>query len=169
MPNHVYSEIRLHGVDLEKVKPLILKADGNISFSVLCPLPLHFWPGSVGSQHDEAFPGTHLDAARKTWGTKWDCYGEPDVMQDGIDVVISFQTAWDTPRGWTVALFNTLGCDITAEWLDEGRESSRRETYTTCPKWGPEWKQEILATISADHRRLHKGLWGVEEFEPEAD
>lgn len=164
MPNNIYSEIRLHGVDLGKVLPLVVNGAGRISFAVLLPLPLHFWSGNVSSVHEEAFAGTHLDAAADVWGTKWDAYGDPTISQDGRDVIIALQTAWDTPRGWTVALFNTLGCDITCEWLDEGREAARRETYTTCPQWGPKWEQTLIDTTGHDHRRLHKGLWGVEEF-----
>jgi hypothetical protein len=167
MPNHIYSEIRLHCVDLGKVNPLVLNADGKISFRVLLPLPLHFWPGSVSRAHEEAFPGTHLDAAMATWGTKWDAYGEPAISQDGADVLITLKTAWETPRGWTVALFNSLGCDITCNWMDEGQEAARRETYTTCPQLGPKWDQTIIGTTTDDHRRLHKGLWGVESFPEE--
>ncbi|MDP2047606.1 MAG: hypothetical protein Q8K33_01750 [Cypionkella sp.] len=169
MPNHVFNEVRLHGVNLDTVKPLIMDKTGQISFAVLVPLPINFWPGSVGSQHEKAFPGTHLDAATKSWGTKWNCYGDPDAVQDGDDTLITFKTAWAPPRGWIVALFNTLECKITSKWLDEGRIDAFSETYVMENKrfCGPSWETEVIHEKSDEHRRLHKCLWGVEAHEDE--
>ena len=173
MPNHVYNEVRLHGVPMDRAKQLIAAPDGKISFRYLLPLPLHFWPGSVGQDHEKAFPGTHLDAARKTWGTKWDCYGDPTAEQDGEDTVIRFRTAWSPPRGWIVALFNTLDCQITSLWFSEGGENARRETYrpySQDDKWNtPDWKVEMIPPGNDEHRRLHKALWGVEYFPADED
>ena len=170
MPNHVFNEVRLHGVSLETVTLLITDKTGRISFAVLVPLPINFWPGNVGRDHEEAFPGTHLDAATKSWGTKWNCYGDPKAVQDGDDTLITFQTAWAPPRGWIVALFNTLGCKITAKWLDEGRSDAFTETYVMDDPQnfgGPNWKTETHIEGSDEQRRLHKCLWGVEAFEDE--
>ena len=169
MPNHVFNEVRLHGVSLETVVPLITDKKGKISFAVLVPLPINFWPGSVGSQHEKAFPGTHLDAARKTWGTKWNCYGYPKAVQDGDDTLITFQTAWEPPRGWIVALFNTLECRITAKWMSEGQSDAFTETYFMDDTrfGGPGWETETHIEGSDEQRRLHKCLWGVEVFEDE--
>lgn len=171
MPNHIFSEIRLHSVPLTEAMKLIADDTGKITFTKLLPLPLHFWPGSVGTKHEKAFPGTWLDAARATWGTKWDCYGDPEAKQDGEDTVIRFRTAWNTPRGWTVALFNTLNCQITVLWLDEGQTNAIREVYAPDMgkkfSMGPSWRQETIPAGTDEHRRLHKCLWGVEEFETE--
>lgn len=173
MPNHVFNEVRLHSVSFDTVQHLIFDRDGRISFAVLVPLPINFWPGHVSSEHGKAFPGTHLAAAKSSWGTKWNCYGGPNAVQDGDDVVITFQTAWAPPRGWIVALFNTLRCKITSKWLDEGRNDAISETYEFVTKGrpldGPEWRVEVLPHGSHEHRRLHKLLWGCERFEDEDD
>lgn len=177
MPNHVINEVVLHGVSLESAASQTLGVDGKIDFSILLPLPLHFWPGSVGIHHQRAFPGTHLDAARKIWGTKWNAYGQDDeeyvpVIEDDGSVVFTFQTAWGPPRSWVVALFSTFKCDITHSWLSEGGIAAHVETYCFA---GLEdlsrqaWQDVELEDGCAEHRRLHKLLWGVEEFTDDDD
>lgn len=171
MPNHVINEIRLHGVPLEKAKALILGENQSVDFEILVPLPINSWPGSAGSQHEKAFPGTHLADATKMWGTKWNAYGDTIITEDGGDTVVSFQTAWSHPRGWTVALFNTLKCRITAKWLSEGGWPAHVEEYD----WSQVetgfggWTDTEIEDGCADHRHLHKLLWGVEAFEDEGD
>lgn len=171
MPNHVINEIILHGAKLEDVKPHLFNKDGRLSFEVLLPLPRNLWAGSVGVEHEKAFPGTHLNAAREVWGTKWDAYGDPTAEETEAGVVIQFQSAWSHPRGWVCALFNTLMCDMTASWLSEGGWAGHVEKYVVKDKWGEiRWIDEEIADGSPEHRRLHKLLWGVEEFaEDEAD
>lgn len=170
MPNHVINEITLHGVPLAAVAPKVSSEDQSVDFSVLLPLPLNFWPGSVSLKHEKAFPGTHLDAARDTWGTKWNAYGldaESITEKDGSTVLV-FQTAWDHPRGWTVALFNTYRCDITAKWLSEGGWAGHIETYNYAALSGfsgDAWTDAEIDEGSDVHRHLHKLLWGVEKFE----
>lgn len=176
MPNHVLNEVRLHGVPLEACRALIAGEDRAIDFSVLVPLPINYWAGSVGRHHEEAFPGTHLEAARTEWGTKWNAYGLDEgrryvsVSEADGDTILTFQTAWAPPRGWIVALFNTLKCDITSKWLDEGRVNAYAETYRFAglSDFKVEgWKTEEIAEGSTEHRRLHHLLWGVEKFEDE--
>lgn len=168
MPNHVINEITLHGVKLEDVRQHLLNTDGRLSFGVLLPLPLNFWAGSVGKDHEEAFPGTHLDAASQTWGTKWDAYGDPKVEETEGGVFITFQSAWSHPRGWTCALFNTVKCQITAKWLSEGFSSGWVEKYSVEDRHGDvSWLKEEIKEGTDEHRRLHKRLWGVEELPPE--
>lgn len=171
MPNHVINEIILHDIKLADTRQHLLNIEGRLSFEVLLPLPLNFWRGSVGVEHEKAFPGTHLDEARKVWGTKWDAYGEPSVIENDAGTVIQFQSAWNHPRGWVCALFNTLKCNMTASWLSEGGAAAHVERY----KWdgggflgGPSWEDEEIADFSPEHRRLHKLLWGVEVFEADA-
>lgn len=168
MPNHVINEITIHSAALSEVEPLVRGKERVVDFSVLLPLPLHFWPGSVGSAHEKAFAGTHLDAAKTIWGTKWNAYGDPKCEQVGDDVVLTFQTAWGPPRGWTVAMFSTLNKAITAKWLSEGGWPAHIEEYRT-GKWGEEWTDTELADGSDEQRHLHKLLWGVEEFEDEEE
>lgn len=170
MPNHVYNEVVLIGVSKEVAAPKILNAKGEVDFGVLLPLPLNYWPGSVGTKHEKAFPGTHLDAARTVWGTKWGAYGDPELSERDGNTVVTFQTAWNHPRGWVCALFNTFECAIMASWISEGGGPAVRERYT--PYAGtmktPDWEAEEIADKSLEHKRLHKCLWGVEEFEEES-
>ncbi|MNU30396.1 hypothetical protein D3C71_188810 [compost metagenome] len=171
MPNHVINEILLHGVKLEDCRQHLLNGEGRVSFAVLLPLPLNFWAGSVGVQHEKAFPGTHLDAATEMWGTKWNAYGDPTAEDTDAGTLIRFQSAWSHPRGWTCALFNTLKCEISVSWLSEGSSDGVSEKYVWDAKgsFGPSWEHEKIADGSDEHRRLHKLLWGVEEFTDEDD
>lgn len=176
MPNHVINEVTLHGVSLARAKPLIESDGCEIDFEVAVPLPVNFWPGNVGDRHKEAFPGTHLDAASKTWGTKWNAYGLNEggkyesVREVDGSTLLTFQSAWSHPRGWTVALFNLLKCDITAKWLSEGGWAGHIEEYRF---EGLEdmsidaWTDTEIEDGSEEHRHLHKLLWGVEEFDDE--
>lgn len=167
MPNHVINEIIIHGAKLEAVREHLFDKDGRLSFGVLLPLPINFWAGSVGSEHEKAFPGNHLAAARATWGTKWDAYGNLTADETDSGVVIRFESAWNHPRGWVCALFNTLMCDMTASWISEGG-AARIEKYIAADKHGEmRWTEEKIEDGSPEHRRLHKLLWGVEEFAPE--
>lgn len=168
MPNDVINEVTLHGVGLDRAAPLVLNGEGNLSFAVLLPLPLNFWPSSCSSAHDEAFPGTWLSAARATWGTKWDAYGSPTVEDAQGSTVLTFQSAWNHPRGWVCALFNSLRCEITAKWLSEGGRPATVETYKPdTGVMGDDWRSVELAEEDSEHRRLHKLLWGVEQFDEE--
>jgi hypothetical protein len=166
MPNHVINEVLLHGIKLADCRQHLIDGDGKVSFAVILPLPLNFWAGSVGSQHEEAFPGTHLDAARDLWGTKWNAYGDPTAEDTPEGTLIRFKTAWNTPRGWICALFNTLKCEISVKWLSEGGGDGMLEHFVWDAKgyFGPSWKHERIVEGSEEHRRLHFLLWGVEEF-----
>ncbi|MCF7645004.1 hypothetical protein KQ944_08015 [Bacillus subtilis] len=167
MPNHVINEVILHGTKLKDVQKHLLDHEGRLSFAVLLPLPLNYWSGSVGQKHEKAFPGTHLNAATTMWGTKWDAYGGTTIQETESGVVIQFQSAWNHPRGWVCALFNTVQCAITASWLSEGGAAAQIEHYKwDCPTMlgQPTWDFETLNDGCAEHRRLHKLLWGVEEF-----
>jgi hypothetical protein len=171
MPNHIQNVITLHDTPLRKVGHLLFNSEAEIDFNQLLPLPLNCWRGSVGREHEEAFPFTGLAEARRTWGTKWNAYGNPEAKDVLGSTIITLQTAWSHPRGWVVALFNSLNCRITAEWLDEGSDHAWREIYL--PEGGllggPSWAKEKLEEGSADHKRLHLLLWGCEQFEEEAD
>lgn len=167
MPNHIVNEIRLHGVHHAEVRAIASSDERVVDFEKLLPLPLNYWPGSVSILHEKAFPGTHLDAATKTWGTKWNAYALSDdsLRQDGEDTVLTFETAWAPPRGWVVAVFSTLKCDITHHWQDEGSEDVHRESYIFTgddSMFFPKWEAEVVDQGSDDHRRLYKLQWGVE-------
>ena len=149
--------------------PLIQKDDAIIDFEVLLPLPLNSWQGNEGMDHKEAFPILGMKWSTENWGTKWNAYGIDEgyrsVRETPEGVILTFQTAWETPRGWTLALFNTLRCDMTVRWLSEGGWPAHKETYVANDDrslGGPSWKKEEIAEESPDHRHLHKLLWGVE-------
>lgn len=171
MPNHVINEVTLHGCGLDKVKPL-LSGECVIDFAVLLPAPLNCWQGSSNIKTDEAFPHGWYDWNRKNWGTKWNAYGlsEDALCEVDDSTVLTFQTAWSTPRGWILALFNSCKCNITVKHLDEGRADGCEEAFL----WedatrlnGPSWTQSVIPEKSPEHRRLHMLLWGVEEHTDE--
>jgi hypothetical protein len=145
MPNHVLNEVTLHGVPIEKSAKVVGTEGSPVDFEALVPMPVNFWPGSVSSKHEEYFPGTHLGAARRMWGTKWNAYGEPEVFELDGSTVLRFQTAWSPPRGWICALFNTFKCEITAIAKDEGSEHATIDRYIWDDKrnmGGPSWSTE---------------------------
>lgn len=158
MPNHVANRVLLHGQSVEDCRKYLIGRKGVLSFEVLLPLPLNEWPGSVGPQHEKAFPGNHLDSARRIWGTKWDAYGGPTVEQASEGVLLNFQTAWNHPRGWVCAIFNTLLCPITAKWISEGDNTAHIETYEIDKSWGPQWAQR--AATADERREMYIALWG---------
>ena len=167
MPNHVVNEIRLHNIPVDVVAEIATTEEAIIDFSKLLPLPLNFWPGSVSIDHEEAFPGTHLQAERQTWGTKWNAYalGPDSLRQDGSDTVLTFETAWSPPRGWVVAVFSRLKCKVTHCWNDEGQNEVFVETYTydTSQRLSfPKWETGVVEAGSEDYRRIYKLQWGVE-------
>jgi hypothetical protein len=167
MPNHIQSIIKLHDIPLRKAASLLFNGEGEVDFRQLLPLPLNCWMGSVGQVHKDEFPSNGLDEARRIWGTKWNAYGGPEAKDVDGSTVITLQTAWSHPRGWTVALFNSLNCRITAEWLDEGSDHAWRETYSPDGDvfGGPSWEKEKIEAGSPVHKRLHLMLWGCEQFE----
>jgi len=176
MPNHVINEIRIEGIPSTMVDDILAKTvdkDGQIDFSILLPLPIHFWPGSVSSKHKETFPGTHLDAAIDIWGTKWGAYGQNESEYDPIEktakgLIFRFQTAWSPPYGWLMAIFNTFEVSFEHTWLSEGATSARYATFSY-PDLKHIYREPWTEVLSDQktHRRMHKLLWGVEEFEDE--
>lgn len=160
MPNHIMNEIRLHNTPLDVVASLCFRDDGAFTFTNLVPLPINHWSGDVGSDHETHFPGNWLQDARDFWGTKWDAYGKPKIFQDGDDVLITFETAWSPPRGWVVAVFNTLKCIITHIWLDEGRADAVLEEYVIDEHRGPRWSKFDIIAGQPAHLRLYKLYFG---------
>lgn len=142
MPNHVDNIIKFKNVPSSRlgilIDSLVLPKDADkifdclpgkfyrfpITFEQLLPLPLNCWRFDVGTKHS-IFPDNGIDWARKNWGTKWNCYGNPQLkLETGEDsstnVTITFRTAWSPPMGWLLALFNKTKLNFTSAWLDEG-------------------------------------------------
>ncbi len=173
MPNHVLNEVIFRGLTAEQQDAIVAAVSGpggKIDFEALVPSPLNIWPGSVGTKHEKAFPDTHLDWARKNWGTKWNAYGARTVTREGPTLTLVFETAWAPPYGWLVAIFNAFKIDFEHNWLSEGRDRTVRGVwnYARLDDMGGEAWDETEAD-EATHRRIHKMHWGVEEFNPEGD
>lgn len=180
MPNHVLTEIVFRTTSKEaraKVLELIGGPECEIDFETLLPLPLNVWRGSVGIRHEEAFQkaNTGLDWCRENWGTKWNAYGLDEggkyrsIFQTEEALVLTFQTAWRTPYGWLLALWHKSGCPFEYSWLDEGRSDAFVGRFTA---YGDGIRDEPWSEEKADEattRRLHKLLWGVEQFDDEDD
>lgn len=168
MPNHVANEIRIecrNQHDIEKIKELVLNADGEVDFELLLPIPLNVWRGNVGLRHEKAFPDNALDWCRRNWGTKWGPYGGPDCSAQDDSVVITFQTAWSPPRGWVVALWNKIGLPMTHTWMVED-ETLGVERYHVVDHWvEEEWTQHD--GTEEDRKRMSMILFGVESTEEE--
>lgn len=171
MPNHILNEVVLKIFPVESVERYVT-GEQDIDFAVLLPPPPNCWQGSVSVEERKLFPTNWYDWNRTNWGTKWNAYGLEDdaVRQDGDKVFLTFQTAWSPPYGWLCALFNRLGSDLEINWLDEGAADARHETWTQSDKralGGPSRSSAKIPEGSPEHRRLHKLLWGVEEFDEE--
>lgn len=172
MPNHVLNEVVLHGVSLERAGQHVLNEAGEIDFGVLLPLPLHYWPGDVSTVHEKHFSVNHLDEARRVWGTKWNAYGQGDARYKSIreidgSLVLTFQSAWNHPRGWICALFQTLKCNISAKWASEGGNGGIEEwDWPQIEKmFGDPWKLEEISDDHPEHRRLYELMHGPRDEE----
>ncbi len=171
MPNHIINEVTLQTFPVEHVEQYVT-GETAIDFEVLLPPPLNCWQGGVSMEDRKLFPANWYDWNRSNWGTKWNAYGlESDaIRQEDQFVILTFRTAWSPPYGWLCALFNRLGCDMKISWLDEGAADGRHEVWAREDKGalgGPSRSSAAIPEGSPEHRRLHKLLWGVEEFEDE--
>ena len=178
MPNHVINEVVFTGVDKALQSSILLKMvspESKIDFEVLLPPPLNIWQGNVGAVEEGAFPGNQLDWNRKNWGTKWNAYGMDEIddkyapiVSTENTLVLTFQTAWNPPRGWLVALFNTINLSFEHNFLSEDDDGGHTEyyIYNKEDKYSSKlWKYEKATKEMYKH--LHKLLFGCEEFEPE--
>lgn len=167
MPNHVINEVLIPCPTEQRASEIMtacINAEGEVDFSILLPIPLNAWMGSVGARHEQAFKLTGLEWARDNWGTKWNAYQSDRalVMEGGgYTVRLRFQTAWRPPYGWLCALFNHFKLTFEHRWLDEGDERAwcGRFDHTAMADFFAEpWREtegdaELLAHLS----RL---LWG---------
>lgn len=173
MPNHCINELIFRSVDLVRQRTIMMllcgKAtdDAKVDFETLVPLPKNIWWFSVGQNHEKAFKQTALDWCTQNWGTKWNAYSHQPVERTDDTLTLRFETAWRPPYGWLAAVFNTLQSDFEHNWLAEGGGRGMMGVF----KWPPKendlrhepWKER--EPNDAEHRHLHKLLWGVEEFE----
>lgn len=175
MPNHVITEIRFKNVDADQQGAILALARGPespIDFATLLPIPSNIWQGSVSTRHS-VFPGNALDWCRDNWKTKWNAYGIDQggkyqtIATTDDTLTLTFQTAWSTPYGWLLALWHIGELPFEYSFLDEGalRAKTGRFTAYSDDFTSDPWSEE--AADDAEHRRMHKLLWGVEEFEDE--
>lgn len=167
MPNHVINELIFSAADADRILPIAMRGN-DVDFSILLPIPINAWMGSVGSNHEKAFQLTALDWCRLNWGTKWNAYRQRPIERCDDHLILRFETAWRPPYGWLAALFNTLMITFDHNWLSEGQDRGvvGRFRWSEMEKdFGKAWEEEMAD--DAMHRHLHKLHWGVEEFEPE--
>lgn len=176
MPNHVLTEVVFRDVGSLKQIDILGKVSSRerkIDFEELLPMPLNIWRGNVSSRHEEAFPGTALDWCSANWGTKWNAYGIDEggkyesVERTDDSLTLRFQTAWSPPMGWLVALFNSFGLSFEYAYLDEGASHAMSGSFRIgVDKFlGDQWSE--AKADEPTHRRMHKLMWGVEEFAAE--
>lgn len=168
MPNHVINEIVFDNVNWFRRRKILKKVVKNkhVDFEILVPAPINIWNGNTGRNHEETFPGTHLDWARNNWGTKWNAY-ESEIIKFSNTLTIRFKTAWSPPYGWIIALFNYFQLPFSLLWMSEGHDKAFYEAYDP---GADEYDSEQWIKNEADEiqtRYAHKLLWGVEEFEDE--
>jgi len=177
MPNHIITEVIFSNVDAAKqadILALVRGKDRAIDFETLLPLPLNCWQGNVGTIHRESFPSNALDWARQNWGTKWNAYGIDEggkyqsIVQTDDTLILTFQTAWSTPRGWLLALWHRAGVPLSYSFLDEGYSDAWRGRFTSYDDdmRGEPWSE--ARAEDAETRRLHKLMYGVESFAEES-
>ena len=70
------------------------------------------------------------------------------------------------PYGWLLALWHIGELPFDYTWLDEGRGSATTGRFTAYFRSQPWVEQEAT---EVEYRRMHKLLWGVEEFTGEDD
>lgn len=176
MPNHVINEVLVKGAVIEELRGIALNDEDYIDFELLLPRPLNYWQGNEGAEHEKNFPGLGMQWAEVNWGTKWNAYGQGNsnyrsVVQSEAGVVLTFKTAWSFPRGWVTALFNKTQKELNCAWLSEGGWAGYSETFkidAVGEYRDIRWSKDRIEDGSSEHKRLHKLLWGVEEF-PEED
>jgi len=168
MPNHVINEVVFEPVypaQAERVLGLVRNQSMQIDFSLLLPVPLNCWMGSVGADHKNKFPDNALDWCTANWSTKWNAYGEHFADFDGSRLVLRFKTAWRAPYGWLCALFNSSKLPFEYRYFDEGHTDAFVGNFTLTPKapWSEvEWKER---TATGDERDILGALlWGAEAW-----
>jgi hypothetical protein len=174
MPNHVLTEVVFRNIGSLRQADILAKVSSRtdkIDFEVLLPIPLNIWKGSVSIKHEKAFPGNALDWCHANWSTKWGAYGidkgYESIERADNSLTLRFQTAWRPPMGWLVALFNTFRLPIDYTYLDEGALGSVCGSFGLAVNQfdGDQWDEAPADDVT--HRRMHKLLWGVEQFEDE--
>lgn len=179
MPNHVINEVTFSNVDAEtqgRIIALVRGAEREIDFNVLIPMPINVWQGNVSTKHEQAFGECGLDWSRREWGTKWNAYGLDEggkyqsIRASEGTLVLTFQTAWSAPRKWLLALFNTCKIPFEYRWMSEGEDVAVIGRFYFDPRemGSPDWDEKTIED-DAERRRIHKLLWGVEEFEEDTN
>ena len=176
MPNHVVNELIFRDVPQETrqlIIDTICDEKGDVDFEKLLPMPLNAWRGSVGSNHEKAFPQNGMDWANKNWSTKWNAYSHKPTETTDDSITFRFETAWRPPYGWLVAVLNTLKISFEHNWLSEGESVGHRGTWKYGKPAAPfsdyEWKEEVEEVGTPLQRHLHLLQWGCEEFPDDED
>lgn len=173
MPNHVVNELIFRDIGNDRIAeilPSLINNHDDVDFSILIPLPLNMWWGSVGSPHEKAFKRTALDWCRDHWGTKWNAYNARRPVQTGGNLILQFDTAWRPPYPWLAAIFNKFEVSFEHNWLDEwaawgwnGVFDFSKLDDICSDAWHEEKASDEL------QRHLHMLRWGCESFEDDGE
>lgn len=145
MPNHVQNEIIFENINQKKIKEILAKVfnkkENRIDFNILVPQPLNIWKGGVSTTHEEAFPSNSIEWNSENWGTKWNAYGS-NILFNKNKLILKFQTAWNPPRGWVVAIFNYFKVSFKHLWMSEYSDIAYIETYSIDKDFNNNWACE---------------------------
>lgn len=171
MANHVINEIIFNlepGNQRERILKAVTKNEKDVDFSILIPPPLNVYHGLDGIREEKIFK-TWSKWQSENWGTKWNAYNSIIERKENV-LRIEFKTEWAPPAPWACALYNKFGFKFLHSWMSELNDDSMLDKwgyYKEGPEYRP-WTRELI-TEETEKRRLHKLLWGVEEFEEEED
>lgn len=167
MPNHVINEVIFRDLSDAQIADILsrtIDANGHVDFSILLPIPINCWIGSVSIADEKAFKNTALDWCRDNWGTKWGAYGTHNGSECvGSVLTLRFDSAWRPPYGWLAALINTFRLSFQHNWLSEGEHQGHVGHFIHQPgniMGDIDWHEESAPPNI--HTHLHVLRWGVE-------
>ncbi len=174
MPNHVINEVVFRDLSdtlVDKIASRTVdRLTKHVDFSILLPIPINCWMGSVSMADERAFKNTALDWCTQNWGTKWNAYGAHNgVEHTPSALTLRFDTAWRPPYGWLAALLNTFHLSFQHNWLSDGEAQSYAGQFVYQPGHAMgdfDWREAPAPPDLRAH--LHLLRWGVASFEETA-
>jgi hypothetical protein len=173
MPNWMSNEVIFQNVDTAQQDAILAKcckADGEIDFNILLPIPIHYWQGDCGEKEERAFPGNWHDWCVANWGTKWNPDERVSITRTHNTMTFEFLTAWSPPMGWLCAVFNTFKVSFIHNYYDAGMmehiiTATWNRSDPECDG-SPSWKEE---TAREETKKRLGWVWEEEKDESEPD
>lgn len=107
MPNHITTDVEITGTK-EQIDKLVEKTklirdndthENQFDFNGIVETPKDIYQGNLGQAELEKYGNKNwCDWNTANWGTKWNSYEVRYITGNDTTLVISIQTAWDTPR-----------------------------------------------------------------------